>query len=274
MPNNKYKFGATQGRLTKSPELQRFPSESWQLEFPNASKLGISYIELLSEKSFNPNNPLWSSSGRAELKNLCKKNKLDMHSIVCDYSLEHSIIYDYNNNSCSHHTNALFSAASDLGCDLVVLPLMDESNIDSNNMHQFIEILDFLSNEAMKHKIIICLETHLKSSEIIDLLGSINKDNIKAVFDTGNRVLYEEYLYTEILLLNKYLKHVHIKDKDIAGKSVMLGEGLVNFAEVFSALDEINYKGSLNFETQRGSDPLKTHEFSINLCNSFINDVK
>ena len=51
MPNNKYKFGATQGRLTKSPELQRFPSESWQLEFPNASKLGICFFLVKVEDS-------------------------------------------------------------------------------------------------------------------------------------------------------------------------------------------------------------------------------
>ena len=274
MSFSKYKFGVTQGRLTKSSELQRFPYEAWQLEFGNASEIGISYIELLSEENFNPNNPLWSSLGRAEIKNLCKNNKLDLYSIVCDYSIAHSLIDDFENNSCAHYTKNLFPAAYDLGCNIIVLPLMEESNIDAKNMYKFKNVLEYLSNEANNQNIKICLETHLKSSDIVDLLISINKENIKAVFDTGNRVLLDEDMYSEILTLKKYLKHVHIKDKNIEGNNVILGEGLVKFKDVFSALNKINYCGSLTFETQRGTEPIKTHKFSINLCNSFINDVK
>ncbi len=274
MSISKYKFGVTQGRLTKSTELQRFPQEAWQLEFVNASNLGISFIELLSEKSFNPSNPLWSTSGRSEIKNLCSNNKINAYSIVCDRSIEHSLIDDFNNNSCNHYINNLFLAASDLACSIVVLPLMEESYIDSDNMHKFSDTLNFLSNEAMKHNITICLETHLKSRDLLDLFELMNKDNIKAVFDTGNRCILDENIYSETLILNKYLKHVHIKDKDIDGNNVILGDGLANFKDFFLALNEINYSGPLVFETQRTSNPIRNHEISINLCNSFINNVK
>ena len=42
------KFGISQGRLTKSEQLQRFPSEDWQAEFYNAQKVGINFIELFT----------------------------------------------------------------------------------------------------------------------------------------------------------------------------------------------------------------------------------
>ena len=66
---------------------------------------------------------------------------------------------------------------------------------------------------------------------------------------------------------------MHILDKDMYGENVILGTGLVNFSEIFSALHDINYKGPLNFETTRGSDPLKTAAFHINFCNFFTDNA-
>ena len=65
------KFGISQGRLTPSDQLQRFPSEAWQLEFSNAKKIGLTFIELLTERHFNKNNPVWSSIGRQEIRGAC-----------------------------------------------------------------------------------------------------------------------------------------------------------------------------------------------------------
>jgi hypothetical protein len=43
---------------------------------------------------------------------------------------------------------------------------------------------------------------------------------------------------------------------------------------VFSALDEINYQGPLNFETNRGAVPLDTARFNIGLCEFFASNHK
>ena len=68
-------FGIVQGRLLRSPpgELQWFPGEDWSKEFHIAKNLGISFIELIAEREYNPNNPLWSEEGRKEIKEFLKK---------------------------------------------------------------------------------------------------------------------------------------------------------------------------------------------------------
>lgn len=264
------KFGISQGRLTESNELQRFPYESWQDEFSNASKLNISFIELLTERKYNKNNPVWSKNGREEIKNLCAANNLEIYSICVDYIIDHSLL---NDKSSTTHLEKIFRAASELGCKIVILPLLEESNIDANNSDQFIDILSYLSDKAQESGLIICIESILNSTDLAKFLGLLNKKNVKSVFDTGNRALETRNLYSEITILKNYIAHVHIKDKDMYGENVILGTGLVNFSEIFSALNDINYKGPLNFETTRGSDPLKTAAFHINFCNFFTENA-
>jgi len=267
------KFGVSQGRLTESNELQRFPAEAWQLEFINASKLGISFIELLTEREFNKNNPVWSNQGRKEIKDLAKANDCEIYSICVDYIINHSLLNDTNKDTLTH-VEEVFSVASELGCSIVVLPLLEKSNIEKNNMNKFKEIFMYLSDKAEDFGITICIESLLNSQDFVKFLDMLGKKNVKAVFDTGNRASFNEELYSEILILDQHIEHVHIKDKNSKGENVILGTGLVNFRDVFAALKKINYIGPLNFETTRGVNPIKTAEFHINLCNFFSNEVK
>ena len=67
LKNPSRKYGISQGRLTKSRELQRFPYESWKQEFYDASRLGISFIELLTERKYNKENEfkcIWESCNK------------------------------------------------------------------------------------------------------------------------------------------------------------------------------------------------------------------
>lgn len=270
LKNPSRKYGISQGRLTKSRELQRFPYESWKQEFYDASRLGISFIELLTERKYNKENPIWSESGRKEIKDICNLNNSEIYSICADYIIDHSLLFD---SSALEHLENLFDAAHDLGSSLVILPMLEKSNLDSENMSSYIKVLRYLSRKAASHNLIICIESLLKSSDLVNLLDTVNEKNLKAVFDTGNRVLECNNLENEIIALKKYIQHIHIKDKNEKGENVILGTGLVNFSEVFSALNYIKYKGALNFETTRGSDPIETARYHINLCNFFTNDV-
>lgn len=265
------KFGISQGRLTESNELQRFPSEAWQLEFVNASNLGISFIELLTERELNNDNPVWSKKGRDEIKDIANINNCEIYSICIDYIINHSLLDDQNGNTLKH-VEDIFDVASTLGCSVIVFPLLEESNIDSHNMKAYSKIFKYLSDKASKYGLLICIESLLIASKLVQFLELIDKENTKAVFDTGNRAMESEDLYSEILILDKHIAHVHIKDKNSNGENVILGTGLVNFKEIFTALKLINYDGPLNFETTRGKNPIETAKFHMALCNFFTND--
>ena len=57
-------------------------------------------------------------------------------------------------------------------------------------------------------------------------------------------------------------------------QNVILGTGLVNFSEVFTSLKKINYQGPYVFETTRGSDPIKTAQYNMQLVDFFIDNSK
>lgn len=270
-------YGFSQGRLTQSPKgmLQWFPQKEWRSEFINASILGCSFIELLIERKHNPNNPIWSKSGRQEIIEVIEKSGLVSYSICLDYIIDHSILIDPKNKTFQYVIDSLL-VASELDCKILVLPLLEASDLNIENLKTLVPVLREIGLLAADKNITICVECMLPADDLNNFLGLIDLVNVKAVFDTGNRVLHTPNLGKEILKLNNNIGHVHIKDKDRLDNNVILGSGMVNFSEVFKALKKIYYQGSLNFETNRGSVPINTAKFNITLCEFFnsnsIND--
>ena len=61
-------------------------------------------------------------------------------------------------------------------------------------------------------------------------------------------------IINDIYKFKNNIKHIHLKDKNINNKNVIIGEGIVDFKSIFVALKNINYKGSFTIESQRGKD--------------------
>lgn len=269
-----FNYGFSQGRLTSAPKgmLQWFPQKEWHKEFQKSSALGCSFVELLLERVHNPLNPFWSKSGREKINLLNNQHGLTCYSVCLDYIIDNSILNPHNKKTFKYITKTL-DIAEELNCKILILPLLEASDVNINNIEAMSKALKEIGLIAAKKKITICLETLLTPENLIKLLNMIGLENIKLVFDTGNRVNQSKDLKDEIIKLNKYIGHIHIKDKDITGNNVLLGSGLVNFYQVFCALNEIKYKGSLNFETTRGKQPIITAKFHIELCRFFNNEV-
>ena len=63
----------------------------------------------------------------------------------------------------------------------------------------------------------------------------------------GNRVLLKNSV-SDIYKFKNNIKHVHLKDKNMSNKNVIIGKGKVNFKSIFVALKKIKYKGSFTIE--------------------------
>ena len=264
---NNIRFGMVQGRLTQSPPgcLQWFPQDGWEEEFQIASNIGVNYIELIAEINHNSKNPIWSDIGVARIKHLAMKNDLDLHALCNDYIVKHSFL---DENVIQQNLN-LIEQVKKIGIQKYVMPFFENSELSVSNMQDFIEPLKRVSKAAHSRNITICLETILTGQELIKLLKLIDLPNIKVVYDTGNRVAFGHDLASDIRLLGDYIGHVHIKDKNSDDENVLLGTGLVNFNNVFNALNDINYIGPYTFETTRGSNPVETAKYNISLVSFF-----
>ena len=261
------RFGMVQGRLTQSPPgcLQWFPQDGWQGEFNTASSIGINYIELIAEVQHNVENPIWTDNGIKEIKQLVKDNNLTLHSLCNDYIVEHLFLLE----EVIQQNISLLTQGKKLGVEKYIMPLFESSELTTNNMQKYIEPLRRVAKVANEENIAVCRETILTGQELIELLRLINMPNVKAVYDTGNRVAFGHDLSSDIRLLGDNIAHVHIKDKNKDNENVLLGTGLVNFESVFYALNDINYAGPYTFETNRGNNPINTAKYNMNLVNFF-----
>lgn len=269
---NFFSYGIVQGRLTRSNQLQRFPQENWEQEFKVAKTLGFSFIELLTEREFNPNNPIWSNYGRNKIKEINCINELEIYSICSDYIINHSLFNDPN-KSVYAHVKKLCEASNEIGCKLLVLPLLEESNLTKDTAKLLAKPINEIAKIAQDLGITISIESLMKSDTLINFLEDLNCENIKIVFDTGNRVLMSDDLSNEIVSLKKHINHIHIKDKNSDGNNVLLGTGKVNFEEIFNTLLSINYKDYIVFETTRGNNPIRSAKHNLDICNFFYENA-
>ncbi len=228
---------------------------------------------MLDERKINHLNPLTYKDGFKIIEKTIKKYKIKKYSICTDYIINNNL-FSKKNKRTLKHVERLINLSIKHKYKIFILPLLEASEINKNNWDLAVKILRDISGKIKNSNIILCLETILSANDLIRLLKKINKKNIKCVFDTGNRVLISNSLKNEILKLNKFIGHVHIKDKNKKNINVILGTGNVNFEEVFYALRKINYKGKFTFETNRGSNPLNTAIFNEVFCNFFMQNTR
>lgn len=266
--NSNNLYGVVQGRLIQSPpgELQWFPQDYWESEFFLASSLGFSYIELIAEEQHNEANPIWSNSGISKIKSLVKRNKLMLPTLCNDYIIPNSL---RDSQEVVEQTKQCIDQGEKLGVSKLVLPLFKESEITANNYEGYVDVLRDLAIYAESKNILICLETILTADELLKLFKEILNDNVKCVFDTGNRIAFNHDIYSDIEKLSDYIAHVHIKDKNANNENVILGTGLVDFNRVLESLNKINYSGLYTFETTRGSDPILTAKLHKHMIEFF-----
>jgi sugar phosphate isomerase/epimerase len=266
------KLGIVQGRLIQSPpgELQWFPKDDWEKEFFIASAIGLENIELIAERNHNSKNPIWSDRGICKLLELSKRNNVNIHTLCNDHIVDYSLV---KNSSVLKQNLDLIERGQKLNCNKFVLPFFEESEINMKNYVDFIDPIRIIAEACEKSGMVLCLETILNGKELLFLLKEIDHNNIKVVFDTGNRIAFGHNLFDDIIMLNNKIEHVHIKDKNSNNENVLLGTGLVNFLDVFKALKKINYKKSYTFETQRGNSAINTCKYNLNFVNYFYSEA-
>ena len=270
--NNNLGFGIVQGRLSIPPnnQLQWFPQDGWDREFEIASKLGFNYLELIAERQHNPDNPIWNINGIERISELTENSNLFSHAFCNDYVIDHCLI---RNSKVVDQTLNLISKGKLLGCEKLIFPLFEHSELTNSNYKDYRGVLTEIGDAARESKMLLCLETILDGQQLVDVLDDLDHPSIFAVFDTGNRIAFGHDIYSDIILLGDYIKHVHIKDKNENNENVILGTGKVNFHKVFQSLAEIDYNGPYTFETTRGKNPVETAKYNLSLAQFFISDT-
>ena len=265
-------LGIMQGRLSYAGrKLQSFPKKPYE-ELKLASKIGYDFIEFFGEKVKNSKNPIWSNYGKKKYNSLSKKNNIKIYSFCDNYVINHSLSSIKTLKVIEHTLNHL----SILKIKKFILPLYGSSELNFKNKNKIYKNVSKISKICTEKNIELIFESNMSPKEFETFKKNINLDNCFFLFDTGNRVLLKSNLVKDIYKFKKNIKHIHLKDKDIHNKNVIIGKGIVNFRSIFKALKKIRYKGSFTLESQRGKDielqSTKNFIFFKKLIKKYINE--
>lgn len=89
------------------------------------------------------------------------------------------------------------------------------------------------------------------AQNVLELIDRTGKDNIFLHLDTFHMNIEENNFHDPVLLAGQKLKHIHMTESHRG----MLGEGTINWTELFGALKEIDFEGNLVLENFSSAVP-------------------
>ena len=132
-------------------------------------------------------------------------------------------------------------------------------------------MLNFLKEKTVlfkKYNIKIIFESDFDPYKLNDFIQYLNLDVFGINYDMGNSASQGFNIADEFLAYGNRIWNVHVKDRLLGGTTVPLGDGNVNFDDVFRSLKSIDYSGNLILQTARAKK--ENHLFVLNKFKSII----
>lgn len=256
-------YGIMQGRLTPSNGrgIQFFPFDHWREEFYMAAEIGLQEIEWIFDYDRYVENPIWSETGKREMKSVISDTEIKINSICFDYFMRRPYYkYQGDERERAYKENCelacrVINALAEIGGGLLEVPMVDNSSLNSAEEHDLaIQFIKKIAAYAEQYNVQIGLETDLPPEKFVEFLEKMTPYHVYANFDSGNSSGIGYDPNDEIPALAERIRNVHIKDRIYHGTTVALGTGSADFDAVFSNLKKIGYKNSLILQAARGND--------------------
>lgn len=266
-----------QGRVLPEwlDQLQIFPVSNWKNELIKIKEIGFNCVELLFDKELILETLLADVYDVKSLgiKRNNKNNGLTAQSICVDYLSLVSVLNPETEFLFYDKIIKLIETISNTTINTLVIPFFDANSITSESDLQFVlEGVEErnLDEIASKSNIILTLELSLPAFQIRSAFIKHSFNNIAICYDLGNARAAGYFPEEEIIMLNDFIAHVHIKDRKVSGPNVMLGEGDVDFAACFKSLKEIDYDGQLILETAYETSPAAEAKKNLQFIQNII----
>ena len=248
--------GIMQGRLLpmRNGIYQGFPGEHWKSEFTFAKSAKLYCIEWVFDASTELSNPLQSEQGINEINLLVKETGVKVLSLCANYFIPHSLVRKDGllNNEAVRKFIWLVEKAKRIGVVYIVLPLLEESSLSTDN--QFIGIVSAINTilpSLESAEIELLLETDLSADKVLMILEEVNHPLLGVNYDIGNGASMGYQPTIELPLLSRWIKGVHVKDRMVNGGTVPLGRGDADFETCFRIILESGYSRWFILEAAR-----------------------
>jgi sugar phosphate isomerase/epimerase len=130
-----------------------------------------------------------------------------------------------------------------------------------------IEALNMIVDYAQTHRVEILLENlvprsqHLRLGadveDLIDIINVLDSHSVGICIDTGHSILNKQDPSNDIRKAGHWLKSLHINDNNgIKDLHAAPGSGIIQWDQVYQALQDIGYKGIFMLEVE-GQNPIE-----------------
>jgi hexulose-6-phosphate isomerase len=276
---NGLRIGVIQGRLSPRPagKLQEFPWASYAAEFGKAGRLGFHSIEWIFEAPRYAENPLWTGTGRAEIRALIEGSGVRVQSVCADYFMVHRLAGESTTDrvrNCEVLAE-LIVAAHAIGADRILIPLLETSAVDTPELKaEVVASLRGVAPVAERYGVTLGLEMEIPGRDYAELVQSVGSARVRAYYDTGNCTAQGADIAEDILPLLPLLHAVHIKDRVRGGGSKPLGSGDTNFRGFFPALLRAGFRGDFVLQHYFEHDPEREAEQALGFLRRMLADAK
>jgi L-ribulose-5-phosphate 3-epimerase len=238
-------------------KIQAFPWTQWQREFEIAHSLKFDLMEWTLDEDQINENPLMCHSGRDRIRYLCDCFQVDILSLTGDFFMQ-APFFKVSGEMRLKRIRTLRSvvnACSEIGIVLIVLPLVDGGSIQNNSEEDLlVDILLSLDDVLRQKKMKLIFESDYAPMKLAKFISRFPASTFGINFDIGNSAANGFLPEDEILSYGSRIDNVHIKDRELSGSTVPLGEGNANFEAVFNCLKAVNYSGNFILQTARAID--------------------
>jgi L-ribulose-5-phosphate 3-epimerase UlaE len=273
---NPYSIGIMQGRLSDKPgrPLQSFPWDGWQKEFKRANTIGFNQIEWLVDGDNDNQNPIASLSGQREIIELSNKYDVTVKSLCAHSLIDGNLLHTnvLNAKRAKHKLLQILSWATIISVDFVILPIMDAMSIRDESAKE--KLKQVLREVVTTDHPTILLESDLPAQQLKLFIDDVGLDNLGILYDLGNATAMGFNIESELNILYKYIKEVHIKDRyKNNGDSVRLGSADTQFKIAIQTLKDLSWQGPFVLETPIFDDWNTEAYINYNFTSNLVNQT-
>lgn len=221
--------------------------EAGKYAIEKTAKAGFDLIEILLPNSMEFNSK--------DVKQQLKDNNLD---VVCSLNLPKEAHIAFYPKVAEKLIKEAVDKASELETDFLGgvlhggIGVFSGNPLSENEAEIIVEVWGNVADYAKEKGVCIGIEPINRyesyvcntAENVLNLIAKTEKDNLFLHLDTFHMNIEENNFYDPIILAGKKLKHVHITESHRG----MLGEGTVNWNELFKTLKAIDFAGNLVLE--------------------------
>ena len=267
-------LGFMQGRLSpmENGKIQSFPWKYWQEEFFLSSQINLPLMEWTLDQEGLYSNPLLAPEGQKEILRLSKKFNLSIPSLTGDCFMQEPFwkAKKEKRKILENDFSNIIKASNEIGIKFIVVPLVDNGAVENEMQNEI--LVSFLESlhpllDALEIKILF--ESDFSPNELKTFILQFNPNYFGINYDIGNSASLGHNPIDEFSAYGAHILNVHIKDRLYLGSTVPLMQGDANFEQIFTLLDQFNYKGNCIFQTARAKD--NNH---IGVMKTYINQIE